>query len=248
MLETRNDIERKKGKYRKELTKKSVLYQQFSHWLINSFNKIPSTRTYNLTISKSHKLIWFRVAKVGSRTILDILDQAEVQLNAEHTQWCYYAVNDYPDYFKFAFIRNPWDRLVSCWLNRFRNKPMLNNWRFSRDEWNQFNDFNYFLAYVAKLDLSTHFDPHLRLQSSLIDLNNIDFLGRFERFEKDLVELMAKLKIENIKIPNLNPSPNRKHYTDYYNEETMQKVADIYKKDIQLFNYCFLRSIDSKER
>src|SRR5262245_19376649 len=79
---------------------------------------IPSAGPYNLTVSHERKFVWFRVAKVGTRTILNHFLDRGVRLDAEHASDVHYPPRAYADYFKFAFVRNPWDRLVSCWADK----------------------------------------------------------------------------------------------------------------------------------
>ncbi|MFK7983614.1 MAG: sulfotransferase family 2 domain-containing protein [Saprospiraceae bacterium] len=226
----------KREPHQYHLTKGSQRYQRFSHWLLRRFKKLPSDQSYNISISHQKKLIWYRVAKVSSRTIFDVLKRASVVLDAEHPMWCHYPANDYNGYFRFAFVRNPWDRLVSCWLNKV---VKANYYQFSEEKLIAMQDFKNFVGYVAQIDVKTCDDAHIRLQASMIDLNHVDFVGRFERFEVDFRKVLDILGIDEIEISKKNASKNRKSYHTYYDEKTKEKVAEIYKKDIQIFNYQF---------
>ena len=83
---------------------------------------LPAPGTYNLTISHAKKFLWYRVAKVGTRTILHHLKKQNVSLDVEHASFIRYTPSLYHDYFKFAFVRNPWDRVVSCWAEKILAK------------------------------------------------------------------------------------------------------------------------------
>jgi hypothetical protein len=216
--------------YSTVLSPASLRYQHIGGYLANT-SHYPSNIQYQLTISQEKKFVWFRVAKVGTRTILDILNQANVDLVAEHALDCYYPVNMYKEYFRFAFIRNPWDRIVSCWRDKIIGKDTL---KYNNDK----EDFENFVDYVAKnIDLD-YGNSHLRLQSRLIDLNHIDYLGRFETFQKDIIEVMNILGIKAL-IKKKNASNRIEDYREYYSNSTKDKVAKLYKKDIKIFNYEF---------
>jgi hypothetical protein len=218
-----------------QLTMPSAMYQKVSSILINSFPYIPSDHRYNITICHEKKFIWFRVAKVGTRTIFEIFEKANLKLDANRAMWCHYPVNLYGGYLKFAFVRNPWDRLVSSWYDKV---VKYNYFKFSNETRLKMQDFNYFVDHVSDLDINKC-DHHICLQSKLIDLNNIDYIGRFENFESDLSEVMQILKIGEITIEKRNASINKSHYKDYYDESLIQKVAKIYYKDIKMFSYDF---------
>jgi len=80
--------------------------------------------------------------------------------------------------------------------------------------------------------------------SYIEDLNGnprIDFVGRFENFENDWNKVCKQLGIKK-KLPHLNKSEH-KNYRIYYNEELIEKVEELYKEDIEFFNYNFWRNI-----
>jgi hypothetical protein len=158
--------------------------------LVSHGHNFQSDQKYNISISHEKEFIWFRVAKVGTNTIMNVLDRDGISTKIHHEFFSYYPVQEYQNYFKFAFIRNPWDRLVSCWHSKVVES---NYFRFPEGKYRQMNTFSSFVDYVEDVDVRTC-DMHLRLQSRLIDLNNVDYIGRFETFEKDLFAILMCLK------------------------------------------------------
>jgi len=211
------------------------IYQLVSSALIKYIPLLPSHERYNLSISHDKKFIWFRVAKVGTRTIFNVLESANIVLDAEHPMNCYYPQSRFEDYFKFAFVRNPWDRLVSCWHNKVLDSNIFN---FSREELADMQEFSNFVEYVEHLDIE-RCNHHIRLQTKLIDLNQVDFLGRFENFEQDLRFVIERLNLDQTEIPHKNVSKKRTNYREYYNDDLIEKVGKIYRRDINHFRYEF---------
>ena len=99
-------------------------------------------------------------------------------------------------------------------------------------------DFKNFVEFVSQFDLE-NCDRHLRLQSELIDMNNIDYIGRFENFNEDLLVILNEIGLENSKISKLNSSNIGSYYKDYYDNDLKNRVGEMYRKDIMKFNYDF---------
>jgi len=218
----------------KRLDKKSKSIQVFYKSIIK-IPFMPSIGRYNITISHEHKFIWYRVAKVGTRTILNHLKESGVFLDVEHGNWLHYPVNSFDDYFKFAFVRNPWDRLASCWHDKVINKNLF---QFDDSERERMKKFENFVDFVSGLDIDKC-DRHLRSQSALIDLNMVDYVGRMERFDDDACYIFKRLGLPEKEIVRKNVTSGKKAYREYYDERLAEKVERIYRKDIQIFGYTF---------
>ena len=211
------------------------LVTQACHPLLQLATGSPWSRKYNLTISHQHQFIWFRVPKNGTRTLLKSLDSNGVKLDVVEAFMCRYPVRTYRDYYKFAVVRNPWDRLVSCWHNKILRK---NSFRLSEDLHRKLQDFPAFVDFVAVKDIE-RCDDHFKSQSALIDLDEVDHLIRMESFEEGVARVFRTIGIEPFDIRSTNRTSSRKHYADYYTDETRDIVGRIYEKDIHNFDYLF---------
>ena len=64
-------------------------------------------------------------------------------------------------------------------------------------------DLDYFINWVKTLDIE-NCDEHLRSQLALVDVDNMDFIGKFENFEEDFQFVLNRLNIKDYKMEFLN--------------------------------------------
>ena len=65
----------------------------------------------------------------------------------------------------------------------------------------------------------------------------IDYIGRVETIDSDWKKICKKISIPHKKLQHKNKSVDRKHYSEYYNETTKNKIYEFYKDDIEVLKY-----------
>ncbi len=144
-------------------------------------------------------------------------------------------------YYKFTFVRNPWDRLVSTFFF-LKNGGLTEKDRIWAEEnialYTDFDSFVKSWLSEENINKSLHFQhQHEFLENEKGEIL-LDFIGRFETIESDFKIIANTLKIDRT-LKKSNASRRKEDYRSYYNEETKNRVAEVYAKDIQLFNYQF---------
>jgi len=164
-----------------------------------------------------------------------------------HNTFSFYKLK-FPEYyencFKFTFVRNPWDRVVS--LYEFRKQEA--NKGTHRKTWPTIPELlnDSFEDTIKKSARNTN-PEILYLEPAYTDnywmpkeiLKETNFIGRFEDIVRDFDYIKYVLDIDPDYQLTHDNQIKRKHYSEYYNDETRKIVAEKYATDIQLFGYKF---------
>ncbi|MXO47083.1 hypothetical protein GRI69_02250 [Erythrobacter vulgaris] len=218
-------------------------------------------------ISHEHKAVFVHVPKVAGQSVelvfLDLLGLSWEQraplvlrhnpdpargperlahlLAREYVELGYIDQVDFDAYFKFAFVRNPWARLVSEYEYRRREKRPFAE--FVEAEFASIDDYS---------DHSRHIIP----QSDYIYDSNgepmLDYVGRFETLSRDFRKVADRLKLGVETLPRKNVSgmgrlqklfrskpKEKKPFQEYYDARLRDRVGEFYRRDIEHFGYSF---------
>ncbi len=143
--------------------------------------------------------------------------------------------------YRFAFVRNSWDRLVSLWEYlrsfRLRRKQRPSN-RFLLD----FGDFVREVCsrsrYVRPLDHKNVRDLN-QANSQLEWLKwGIDFVGRFENLHEDWRRLCNEIEMPHYPLEHFGAT-SRRDFRSYYTIDLRRRVAEFYAEEIERFDFKF---------
>ena len=164
---------------------------------------------------QDHSFVFIHIPKTGGTSIRTALDfwSAHNHFTAREIRQIY---PESSGKFSFAFVRNPWDRLVS--YGHSFTVPV---------DWDQPNRFD-------RLDLRPQVDFILDDDGAPM----VDFIGKFETLVEDFATVCDMIGIATPPLPHANSTEHRQ-YRDYYDETTKQFVAVTYAADIERFGYSF---------
>ena len=223
-------------------------------------NIIPCAR--QMWVNKQIKTIYFENLKVCSTSLSKMLWLSEDITKLYGPSWQHVQVDTntleerYKDYFKFGFVRNPWSRMVSGYLymkqspkpcapERGSQVPTMYVHPLENGSWTTL-DFKTFTELVCE---KKYINKHWEHQLSYVptDKINLDFVGRFENFDKDWEYVRNQIQKANPNfigkmvhlMPDSLPRDKKYDYRSFYTEDLKQKVKQHYIKDINTFQYEF---------
>jgi len=221
-----------------------------------------------MIISHKHKFVFVSVPKTASTTIRSCLSQySDILYHGDKEKLIIHYPRGWKprikvfeharlehikefieltDYFSFCFVRNPFEIALSNYL--FFQKS-IEEWDVDLEGKNRFKDV--YNAYKETLKNSSTFREWIvnKKNCGWLDeyhwnpeqfhwARDVDFIGRFENLQEDFNTVCDKIGIRHQQLPHENKTKH-KHYTEYYDDETKQIVAEKYAKDIEYFKYKF---------
>lgn len=192
-------------------------------------------------INHRYKFIFIHIPRTGGtsiETFFQILNRGpNKDINRKHFNLYWYKEkqpkNRFNKYFKFTFVRNPWDLMISKYLDPYFSGHCKRGPAIGAEAG---KSLKYFLEHYK-----TPRHEQGEIFHDYFDPEEIDFIGRFENRTNDLEYISEKIgvpidsSIHSRKVQVFC----KKDYTSYYDDETRQMVAEKYERDINYFGYKF---------
>lgn len=211
-----------------------------------------------IAVSPEGRFVYIRVPKAANSTITSTLFRllhghdaeshaaAKESFRSPRSLGLRQALEMKRNYIKFTFVRNPYDRVLSAYLDKICNEQTEHYRKMVRKLLKiktntpiSFTDFCHYLKAGGVMD-----DPHWMPQSYIINsigLENIHFIGKVENLAEDM-NALASLLFANRKDVALTQGvwhatgASSKHAA-YYNEECLALVSEVYRNDFADFGY-----------
>jgi len=139
--------------------------------------------------------------------------------------------------YRFAFVRNPWDRAVSAYLNagEVRNPE---HWGFEKWCCDFFanNDFRWRGEWGdrTKREVFEQWEM-LSIDGVLADFS---YLGQYEMLQEGFDIVCGDIELPQTQLQHINQTREPgEHYSQWHTPETRDAIARRFAKDIELFAY-----------
>ena len=201
-----------------------------------------------MIVSHQHKFLFIHIQKTAGTSVSKFLknniEDAQDYLRP-HSPLNLVDNQIYLQYYKVAFVRNPFDRLVSWYSMIAKNQKSfkaIQNIKNTVHKQVLMNSstFSEFIFNCEHVTSNSGWKPFHKNQVDYITDNNgridMDFIGKFESLDKDFQAITKYLNIQNITLPHVNRT-DHKDYRHYYTDETKKIITERFAKDLDYFQY-----------
>lgn len=194
-----------------------------------------------------HRILFIHIPKTAGTSVLNAFG-ARKRLHLDYSVYMMADPNRFRRYYKFCFVRNPWDRAFSTY-NYFKNGGAGDV-----DVWfkNQINGrYPTFSSWVMEFLDESRIHEHSLLKPQYLYIFDVagncmvDFVGKYENLNADFDIVRAKIGLSKT-LPYLNKSQESsskkkigRAYQQHYTPQMASRIAQLYARDAAQFGYTF---------
>lgn len=215
-----------------------------------------------MIISHRHKFIFVAVPKTGTHSVRQALREQMGEEDIEQVRLFenkrfpmeeladirhghltlaqvrpHLPAEDFDGYFKFGFVRNPFDRFISYCAFMTRDQDI-----FARDPQAVMRH----LLFVEPPRGHILFQPQHSFFTDADGKLLSDQVGRIEQMQASYDAICTRIGIPSRALDKVN-STRRGDYRDYYDQQLIDGVTALYARDLELFDYSFEGSGDAPQ-
>jgi hypothetical protein len=149
---------------------------------------------------------------------------------------------EFNSFFKFTFVRNPWDRLVSAYLYMKKGGRNKDDYDWSMKFLSPYKNFEEFVmdwVNEQNIRLGLHFRPQYEFLCTNESTLELEFIGYFENIVHDYEHIRNKIGVGRDLAVYNKTANEKKDYRHYYSKRTREIVEYVYREDIRLLGYNF---------
>ena len=207
-----------------------------------------------MIISHKHRYIFFAIPKTGTHSVRQALRQQMGEQDLEQVglfvkkRFPFPEFQDIPhghistqqirpvlgeevfsSYTKFAFVRNPFDRFVSYCAFMSRDSDVFET-----------EPLRYMKYVIREQKPVAHllYQPQHGMVTDAEGKLQLDHVGRNETMQASYDSICRNIGLESTPLGRVNSSRHRP-YQEYYDRELIDAVSDLYRRDLELFDYRF---------
>lgn len=187
-------------------------------------------------VCKDYKIGFITIPKAASQSIIAYFDSNVDVISKKKFSKL--------DYFKFTFVRNPFDRVLSYYYNKivagidmsFYNLGPTERSYLKRNDILESKNFDEFVERIYNKKCFDY-NIHFRKQSSLLYYNEkllVDFVGKIENIAEDFKVIQSRTS--NKPLPRLNTS-RHPSFNEVTSSISRDIIYEIYEEDFINFGY-----------
>lgn len=152
----------------------------------------------------------------------------------DYVKYKYLPEEMFDTYYKFAVVRNPWWRTVSIFKYLgFEGKMDFKTFLLNELQGKLYREMYWFVG--------PQNDFVCDEEGRII----VDHIIKFENLQAGFDDACSAMSLGQITVPHVNRSGLEKKgvpsmtYSEYYDQEAVDLVANLYRRDIELFDYSY---------